>query len=40
MTKALTKRSDKKGLSTKTQLDVFVKAGFITEAEKQEIMEG
>ena len=40
MNKALIKRYYKKGLYTKKQLDVFDKAGFITEAEKQEIMEG
>ena len=40
MNKYLIKIYFKKGLYTKEQLNTFVKAGFISEQEKQEIMEG
>ncbi len=39
MNKRLIKKYYRRGLYTEKQLNVFVKAGFITEAEKQEIME-
>lgn len=39
MNKRLIKMYYRRGLYTEKQLNVFVKAGFITEAEKQEIME-
>ena len=38
--KALIKRYYKKGIYKEKHLDVFVKAGYITEDEKNEIMEG
>ena len=39
MNKLLIKRYYQKGLYTDANLDTFVKAGFITEAEMQEIKE-
>ncbi len=40
MNKRLIKKYYKKGLYTEKHLNTFVKAGFISEHEKQEIMEG
>ena len=39
MNKLLIKRYYKKGLYTDANLDTFVRAGFITEAEMREIKE-
>lgn len=39
MNKVLIKKYYQKGLYTDSNLETFVKAGFITEAEMQEIME-
>ena len=39
MNKRLIKKYYKKGLYTEKHLNTFVKAGFISEHEKQEIME-
>lgn len=38
--KTLIKKYYQMGIYKEKHLDIFVKAGFITEAEKQEIMEG
>lgn len=40
MNKALIKRYYKLGIYTEANLDTFVAAGYITEQEKQKIMEG
>lgn len=40
MSKALIKKYYKKGIYEEKHLDIFVKAGYITENEKKEIMEG
>lgn len=39
MSKALIKKYYKKGIYKEKHLDIFVKAGYITENEKKEIME-
>ena len=40
MSKALIKKYYKKGIYKEKHLDIFVKAGYITESEHKEIMEG
>ncbi len=40
MNKRLIKMYYKKGIYKEKHLDIFVKAGYITENEKKEIMEG
>ena len=40
VSKALIKKYYKKGIYKEKHLDIFVKAGYITENEKKEIMEG
>ena len=39
MNKVLIKKYYRKGIYSEKQLDVFVRAGYITAEEKQEIME-